>query len=115
MADYVPHCTSTGYPPLREALGAYVLGALDKAESDRVSAHLSVCAGCRLEYAQMIEMVVLLAGATEAEVINGSSTRPERAVLGRILADSWRGPAYVHRWRPNYRARRVRDRARPGR
>ncbi len=85
MTDRAPHCTAaTRDPGLREAVGAYLLGALEPAESDRVAAHLADCSSCRQEYGDLIELLPLLASVTEGEAINGP-VRPEPAVLGRVL------------------------------
>ena len=84
MTDRVPHCTAPRDPGLREAVGAYLLGALEPAESDRVAAHLADCSSCRAEYGELIELLPLLASVTEGEAVNGP-VRPEPAVLGRVL------------------------------
>jgi len=84
MTDRAPHCTATQDPSLREAVGAYLLGALEPTESDRVAAHLADCSGCRQEYGDLIELLPLLASVTEGEAVNGP-VRPEPAVLGRVL------------------------------
>jgi hypothetical protein len=84
MTDRAPHCTANRDPSLREAVGAYLRGALEPAESDRVAAHLADCASCREEYGELIELLPLLASVTEGEAINGP-VRPEPAVLGRVL------------------------------
>jgi Putative zinc-finger len=83
-----PHCTSND-PWLREAVGAYLLGALEPAENDRVAAHLAGCASCRAEYGELAELLPLLASVTEAEAVNGP-VMPEPAVLGRVLASTSR-------------------------
>jgi hypothetical protein len=80
-----PHCTAANDPWLREAVGAYLLGALDPAESDRVATHLAGCASCRAEYGELAELLPLLASVTEAEAVNGP-VMPQPAVLGRVLA-----------------------------
>jgi predicted anti-sigma-YlaC factor YlaD len=84
MTDRAPHCTASRDPGLREAVGAYLLGALEPAESDRVAAHLADCSSCRAEYGELIELLPLLASVTEGEAVNGP-VRPEPAVLGRVL------------------------------
>ena len=58
-----PHCTAANDPWLREAVGAYLLGALEPAENDRVAAHLAGCASCRAEYGELAELLPLLASA----------------------------------------------------
>jgi anti-sigma factor RsiW len=84
MTDRAPHCTAFRDPSLREAVGAYLLGALEPTESDRVAAHLADCSSCRQEYGDLIELLPLLASVTEGEAVNGP-VRPEPAVLGRVL------------------------------
>jgi anti-sigma factor RsiW len=84
MTDRAPHCTAPRDPGLREAVGAYLLGALDPVESDRVAAHLADCSSCRAEYGELIELLPLLSSVTEGEAVNGP-VRPEPAVLGRVL------------------------------
>ena len=84
MTDRAPHCIAARDPGLREAVGAYLLGALDPAESDRVATHLADCSSCRAEYGELIELLPLLASVTEGEAVNGP-VRPEPAVLGRVL------------------------------
>jgi anti-sigma factor RsiW len=81
--ERVPRCTVAD-PALREAVGAYLLGALEPAESDRVAAHLAECSACRAEYGELIELLPLLATVSEGEAVNGP-VRPEPAVLGRVL------------------------------
>jgi len=82
-----PHCTAANDPWLREAVGAYLLGALEPTENDRVAAHLAGCASCRAEYGELAELLPLLASVTEAEAVNGP-VMPEPAVLGRVLAST---------------------------
>lgn len=84
MTDRVPPCIAAGDPWLREAVGAYLLGALEPEENDRVAAHLAACASCRAEYGELTELLPLLASVTETEAVNGP-VRPEPAVLGRVL------------------------------
>ena len=84
MSDRVPQCTAARDPWLREAVGAYLLGALEPEENDRVAAHLVTCESCRAEYGELTELLPLLASVTETEAVNGP-LRPEPAVLGRVL------------------------------
>lgn len=84
MTDRVPPCTAIRDPWLREAVGAYLLGALEPEENDRVAGHLVTCASCRAEYGELTELLPLLASVTETEAVNGP-VRPEPAVLGRVL------------------------------
>lgn len=84
MNNRAPHCTAPNDPWLREAMGAYLLGALDPVESDRVAAHLATCSSCRSEYGELADMLPLLASVSEMEAVNGP-VRPEPALLGRVL------------------------------
>lgn len=117
MTDRVPRCTAANDPWLREAVGAYLLGALEPAESDRVAAHLAGCASCRAEYGELAELLPLLSSVTEAEAVNGP-VRPEPVVLGRVLESTSRQlvDAHAHtadrpprprwrRWLPSFPAR----------
>lgn len=85
----VPRCTRAYDPRLREAVGAYLLGALEPAEADEVAAHLSECESCRADYAELADLVPLMAMVTEQEAVLGP-VRPEPAVLGRVLDTSRR-------------------------
>lgn len=89
MTDRAPHCTAANDPWLREAVGAYLLGALEPAESDRVAAHLAGCASCRAEYGELTELLPLLASVTESEAVNGP-VRAEPVLLGRVLESTSR-------------------------
>ena len=54
----------TEYPqphPWQEELGAYLVGALEPDEADRMRRHLEECARCRAEYAELAPVVDLLA------------------------------------------------------
>lgn len=84
MTDRVPPCIAGSDPWLREAVGVYLLGALEPEENDRVAAHLAACANCRAEYGELTELLPLLSSVTETEAVNGP-VRPEPAVLGRVL------------------------------
>lgn len=59
------HCEQEG---LRISLGAYVLGALDEAESQQVRKHLRECLPCQREYDELVEVRMVLdhARATSA-------------------------------------------------
>lgn len=92
MTTRVPPCIAADDPWLREAVGAYLLGALEPEESDRVAAHLTACASCRAEYGELTELLPLLASVTETEAVNGP-VRPEPAVLGRVLETASRQAA----------------------
>jgi putative zinc finger protein len=87
-----PRCTRAYDPRLREAVGAYLLGGLEPTEADEVSVHLSECESCRAEYAELSDLVPLMALVTEQEAVLGP-VRPEPAVLGRVIASSRRQTA----------------------
>jgi len=65
MTDHIDRCTAPQTPSLRLAVGAYVLGALDPAETDQVTAHLDQCPSCHQEYLNLLDLVPLLACVTE--------------------------------------------------
>lgn len=105
----VPRCTRAYDPRLREAVGAYLLGGLEPAEADEVAAHLSECESCRADYAELADLVPLMALVTEQEAVRGP-VRPEPAVLGRVLESSRRHGAEAEAEsgaRPKRRRRRA--------
>jgi hypothetical protein len=107
MNDRASRCVAAYDSPLREAIGAYLLGALDPVESDRVAEHLSECSGCRADYGELTELLPLLASVTEDEAINGP-VQPEPAVLGRVLRSTAQGERQGPAWRAGKRAQRHR-------
>jgi anti-sigma factor RsiW len=66
---------------VREALGAYVLGALDHDEAAEVEAHLEACPDCAAEHAELTGLPPLLALAEAA----GEHAPPPLAVEERVL------------------------------
>lgn len=64
----VPHPDSAHVELL---LGAYVLGALGRAEDTRVSGHLQVCDACRIAYLDMADAPALLAMFSEDDLLDG--------------------------------------------
>jgi anti-sigma-K factor RskA len=62
-----------------ESLGAYVLGALPEAESDRVQRHLSECRECQTEFEW-------LRGAANALPASVTSVDPPRELKSRVMA-----------------------------
>lgn len=64
---------------LRTWLGAYVLGALDEADSQRVRIHLRDCAGCQREYDELLEVRTTLDRAG-AEAVLGAWPEPAAPV-----------------------------------
>ncbi|MGH6656978.1 MAG: zf-HC2 domain-containing protein [Actinocrinis sp.] len=106
MTDRAPQCIAGRDSWQREAVGAYLLGALEPAESDQVSAHLAACVGCRAEYGELTELLPLLASVSESEAVNGP-VRPEPAVLGRVLESTARqAPAALPVVEPQHAHRR---------
>ncbi len=68
----------------RQALGAYVLGALDPTERAEVEAHLARCAACREELAELAGLPGLL-GRLSAEEASATAPAPSAALLDRLL------------------------------
>ncbi|QHK20730.1 anti-sigma factor [Pseudarthrobacter psychrotolerans] len=84
-------------PELHHLLGAYVLGGLDPADSQRFEAHLESCADCRTELAELESLPALLDALPipDAVALTGSGRpglAPEpassvpRAVLDELAA-----------------------------
>ncbi len=69
----------------REALGAYVLGALEPDERREVEAHLADCAACRDELARLSALPPLLEHLTAAEAADASLI-PSPALAARLTA-----------------------------
>jgi len=88
MTNRTDRCTEPQTPSLQLAVGAYVLGALDPADTDQVTAHLAHCPNCHEEYVDLLDMVPLLAGVSEADAVHGP-LEPGPDVLGQTLA-TWR-------------------------
>jgi hypothetical protein len=79
-----------------DELEAYALGALDRADAERVAQHLALCASCRTEAATLAEVV-----GTLPETVTPRDPRP--ALRDRILSaartdQSRPAPAPVRRW-----------------
>jgi predicted anti-sigma-YlaC factor YlaD len=74
--------------PWREELGAYLLGALDADEAERMRLHLEQCPECRAAYAELAPTVDLLAKVpAEAFAAEQSSEEPlDPAVWERLRA-----------------------------
>lgn len=71
---------------LREALAAYVLGALDPAERHTVEEHLRGCAECRDEVTRFSPLPQLLGRLTEEEAASGALA-PRLDLLPGLLAE----------------------------
>lgn len=93
---------SDGHQQHREALGAYVLGALDPAERQAVEAHLAGCATCRDEVARLSALPQLL-GRLSPEEAEGDRLLPSPGLAPRIAAaaaeEAVRLQRQVRRWR----------------
>jgi anti-sigma factor RsiW len=85
---------------VREALGAYVLGALDPEETAAVKAHLHGCPSCAAEHAGLAALPPLLGLAEEA----GEHAPPSPAVEERVL------DAFAREHRPARRSHPARPR-----
>jgi hypothetical protein len=73
----------------RTLLGGYVLGALEPAEADSVRDHLSVCAECSVEHAQLAGIPGMLDVAGSAETaVEQPPAALEEAVLDRFARES---------------------------
>jgi anti-sigma factor RsiW len=72
--------------PWREELGAYLLGALEAEEAERVRLHLEQCPGCRSAYAELAPVVDLMAKVpAEAFTADESADEPlDPAVWERL-------------------------------
>jgi len=86
----------------REALAAYVLGALDPAERRALEQHLSDCRECTAELTRLTPLPGLLGRVTEQEA-RADLLVPSRDLLDGViwrLADTERGlRLQVRRWR----------------
>jgi hypothetical protein len=87
--------------PWREDLGAYLVGALESDEVERMRRHLDECADCRAEYAELAPVVGLLstvpAEALSPEAVPSAAPDPEgwerlraRSGLAGPAAPGWR-------------------------
>lgn len=91
-----------GHRDLREALGAYVLGALDPAERSAVEEHLRACAGCTAEVARLGALPALLGRLSEEEAASGRLVPSGELLAGVVtrLADHERVlRRRLRRWR----------------
>jgi hypothetical protein len=67
-------------------LGAYVLGALDDEERDRVDAHVEACVACREELESLFPVRAQLARLSEADVVALDPAPAPPALRTRVLA-----------------------------
>jgi Putative zinc-finger len=73
-------------PDVRQALGVYVVGAIDPAERAFVDQHLATCRDCRDELAGLAGLPALLGRVSLDEVERGLNTSAGRAApTGRLL------------------------------
>ncbi|WP_067813536.1 zf-HC2 domain-containing protein [Actinomadura kijaniata] len=70
----------------RNALGVYVLGAIDPAERSRVEAHLAECPACRDEVAALAALPALLGRVDERQIEEMAGPPPE--LLESLLAEA---------------------------
>src|SRR5437763_793206 len=87
---------------VHEDLGAYVLGALEPGETDRIRAHLAGCPDCAAAYAELEGLPRLLdlavvAGAGEEDPLPPAI---EERVLDRFARERFPEPRPRRRWRP---------------
>lgn len=86
---------------LREALGAYTLGALEPAERAQVDAHLGACQPCRDELAGFAALPGLLSRLSEEEARSGlaaSDARTAERVVVAIAEERRAARRRVRRW-----------------
>lgn len=77
--------TEDAHRAMRESLGAFVLGHLDRTETARVHAHLDGCAACRAEYEALAPLAPALRGVDPAAL--SESLGPGALLGARIEAD----------------------------
>jgi Putative zinc-finger len=95
-----------GCREIRQALGVYVLGAIDPAERAQVDDHLATCLECREELASLAGLPAMLRKVpiVEAERLAAPEHDPERAGVPSAemltsLIDRTANVRRVHRWR----------------
>jgi anti-sigma-K factor RskA len=87
---------------LREALGAYVLGALDPAERRHLEQHLKDCRDCTDELARLSPLPGLLGRVSEREVSAGLLVPSDDlldGVIGQLAKEERSLRMQVRRWR----------------
>jgi putative zinc finger protein len=95
-----------GCREIRQALGVYVLGAIDPAERARVDEHLAACHECREELASLAGLPAMLRKVpiVEAERLAAAEQDPElagvpsTALLTSLMART-ANVRRIHRWR----------------
>lgn len=86
----------------REALAAYVVGALDTPERRDLERHLAACAECTFELARLSPLPGLLGRVSEQEVAAGVLVPPPDlldGVIGRLADEERRLRTQLRRWR----------------
>ena len=91
---------------IRQALGVYVLGAIDPAERAQVDAHLTTCPGCREELASLAGLPAMLrkVPVVEAERLASPDAEPDLSVVPsedmlKSLVARTTNVRRIHRWR----------------
>ncbi|MGG2463991.1 zf-HC2 domain-containing protein [Streptomyces sp. RGM 3693] len=82
---------SAEHDALRLALGGYVLSTLPPAEMERVRVHLSECAACQAEHAQLAGLSALMATVTEAEASGQRVPTADGDLADRLVARAAEG------------------------
>ena len=77
-----------GCEHVREALGVYVLGAIDPTERALVDQHLAVCRECRDELAGLADLPALLGRVIPGEAERAAGISPPAAPPPDRLLDS---------------------------
>jgi predicted anti-sigma-YlaC factor YlaD len=91
---------------IRQALGVYVLGAIDPAERAQVDEHLATCPDCREELASLAGLPAMLrkVPVVEAERLaapdaeRDAAEAPSEAILKSLVAHT-ANVRRIHRWR----------------
>jgi anti-sigma factor RsiW len=87
----------SGCDEIRQALGVYVVGAIDPAERSMVDRHLATCSACRDELAGLAGLPALLGRVTLEEAERGpggaAQLQAPPQLLGSMLTEQarWRG------------------------
>jgi hypothetical protein len=91
---------------IRQALGVYVLGAIEPAERAQVDAHLATCPGCREELASLAGLPAMLrkVPVVEAERLASPDAEPDLSVVPsedmlKSLVARTTNVRRIHRWR----------------
>lgn len=80
--------TEDEHHELREFLGAYALGALSPADADAVRAHLSTCAECRAELADLQPVASALAGLRRRPAAGAPPTALKARIDAAVAAEA---------------------------